>query len=64
MTTTSYHCVKCGGAFETSGLGGNCPACLAKVILGGELDHVLPPVQRLGDYDLISEEGRGGMGVI
>lgn len=44
--------------------GGYCPACVAAMALAEDLEAGETPIATLGDYELISELGRGGMGVV
>lgn len=44
--------------------GGYCPACVAAMALAEEEQEGETPIASLGDYELISELGRGGMGVV
>jgi serine/threonine protein kinase/Tfp pilus assembly protein PilF len=52
-------CPNCGATLPTDAPEGICPACALRAGAEPEPDH-----ERLGDFDLIKEIGRGGMGVV
>jgi len=56
-------CARCGLQLIPEHLGGLCPRCLAKNLISTR-QSALSADDRIGDYELISELGRGGMGVV
>ncbi len=62
-------CPRCGTPLAGAALKGNCPACLSRRLLDAagapETDgEVGPALARLGDFELVEEMARGGMGVV
>ena len=63
-TPKNQVCARCGAELIAFATEGSCPACLLEQGLFAEIAPSAAPRSRFGDYELIDEIARGGMGVV